>query len=67
MVRKRDKLGGYYHEPPYTEAETEDLHARWDEGPVAFTRPAPVGPQAQVEEGQPPVIARPVEGRRGAR
>ena len=28
MIAKRDKLGGIYHEPPYTRAEEADLYRR---------------------------------------
>ncbi len=38
MVRKKDDLGGHYHEPPYTTEETEDFYRRVGSGPIAWTR-----------------------------
>ena len=50
MVRKMSDTGGYYHEPPYTEAEEDELYRRMDAGPFArIVRPAstvPPHPQA---------------------
>ena len=36
MVRKRTDDGkGWYHEPPYTEEEEDELYRRMDAGPFA--------------------------------
>lgn len=42
MVRKVDKFGTVYHEPPYTKAEEMEIYRR-SAGVRAFTRP--VGPK----------------------
>jgi hypothetical protein len=40
MVKKYDKHGNAYHEPPYTEEEQMEMYRRMDRF-VAFTRPDP--------------------------
>jgi hypothetical protein len=45
MVRKMDDLGGYYHEPPYTEEEIAEQWRRVSGGPIAWTRPSVKKPQ----------------------
>jgi hypothetical protein len=40
MIKVYDKNGNVLcHEPPYTQAEEDDLYRRMGNGPVAFTRP----------------------------
>jgi hypothetical protein len=40
MVRKRDDLGGWYHEPPYTDEEIREFYKRdWTPTTVASSRP----------------------------
>lgn len=47
MVAVRDKHGKViFHEPPYTEAEQNEMYRRMD-GVVAFTRPGPLGPKTE--------------------
>jgi hypothetical protein len=43
MVLKMDKLGGFYHAPPYTAEEIADCERRTADGPIAWliTRPDP--------------------------
>ena len=50
MVRKTDDLGGYYHEPPYTEEEIEEFYRRIGNGPIAWTRPDGKKPQLPPQE-----------------
>ena len=58
MVRRTDKKGGSWHEPPYTQEEIDDLYRRMGEGPVAFTRPSS-GEQPQPHApGAPPSAAK---------
>jgi hypothetical protein len=40
MVRRIDKDGFAYHTPPYTWQEQEELIRRFNQPPVAMTRPA---------------------------
>jgi hypothetical protein len=41
MVRRMDKLGGFYHEPPYTKEEEMEFYRRIGGGPKTVVhRPA---------------------------
>jgi hypothetical protein len=47
MARRMDKLGGFYHEPPYTKEEEMDFYRRVGGGPnTVVHRPAPA-PETQ--------------------
>jgi hypothetical protein len=40
MVRRKDAMGGFYHEPPYTKKEQRDLRRRFDNGgPMTVVHP----------------------------
>jgi hypothetical protein len=39
MVRRRDDLGGFYHEPPYTWEESRDFYQAMSGGPVTVVHP----------------------------
>lgn len=58
MVRKTDKLGGTYHEPPYTTEEEMELYKRMGSGPKTIHRGArstdpPKDPEPVAETAQP--------------
>lgn len=40
MVRKKSPSGHYYHEPPYTPEEQQEMLRRMD-NVVSYTRPTP--------------------------
>ena len=42
MVKRFDRWGNAYHEPPYTDAEQDELYKRMSTV-VAFTRPQATG------------------------
>jgi hypothetical protein len=54
MVRKRDKKGGFYYEPPYTPEEEAEFYRRIGGGPVAFTRPSSTDAQPRQPLGEAP-------------
>ncbi len=47
MVLRKDKKGGSWHEPPYTQEEMDEFYRRVGGGPVAFTRPSDGHPHPQ--------------------
>jgi hypothetical protein len=51
MVRVRDDLGGYFHEPPYTWEEEQELYQRMagGNGPITVVR----GPRPAASEPCP--------------
>jgi hypothetical protein len=60
MVRKFTDDGGEYVDPPYTQAEEDDMQRRMEKGPVTFTlftrgRPEFLKTSASLDQqGQPP-------------
>jgi hypothetical protein len=54
MVRKRDKKGAFYYEPPYTPEEEADFYRRVGGSPVAFTRPSSTVAQPQKPKREAP-------------
>ena len=55
MVRKRTDDGkGWYHEPPYTEAEEDELYRRMDAGPFARIIQPSSTPQPRPQTSPPP-------------
>ena len=54
MVRVRDDLGGFYHEPPYTPEEEAVFYRRTGNGPVAILRPTSPKPSAAPKKKSPP-------------
>jgi hypothetical protein len=54
MVRRVDKFGSVYHEPPYTEEEQMELYRSMAMGPhSSFTRPT--GPAKKPDLAKPTV------------
>ena len=61
MVRKRDDLGGYYHQAPWTKEELADLESRIYRPPVTIARVrppagpfAPASPASEPPQEEPP-------------
>lgn len=58
MVRKKDELGGFYHEPPYTPEEERDFYRRVAGGPKTVLHAPKPGtdplPSPQKTPPQPP-------------
>ena len=54
MVRRRDKKGEFYYEPPYTPEEEAEFYGRVGGGPVAFTRPSSTVAQPQQPKKEAP-------------
>jgi hypothetical protein len=44
MVRRKDAMGGFYNEPPYTKKEQEEFDRRINnDGPITVVYSGPVG------------------------
>jgi hypothetical protein len=59
MVRRVDRQGGVYHEPPYTEEELDDFERRFSNGIVSYIistgpDPAPGGQTSAGSKAPPP-------------
>jgi hypothetical protein len=50
MVKRFDKKGGSWHEPPYTKEEERDLYTRWGRGPIAVLKKAEAPSQGQTAQ-----------------
>jgi hypothetical protein len=54
MVRRKDAMGGFYHEPPYTKKEQRELQRMFDnDGPITVVWDSAVG-QRYKSPPQPP-------------
>ena len=54
MVRRRDKKGEFYYEPPCTPEKEAEFYSRMGGGPVAFTRPSSTVAQPQQPKREAP-------------
>ena len=54
MVRRRNKKGGFYDEPPFTPEEEAEFYRRLAGTPIAFTRPSSTVVQSQKPQGVAP-------------